>query len=163
MVSAVGAAAPVHSVVNVDQSLRLAGFKAQLDPVAPMLRDPAAFPAVIQQLFEAMRGMLPDDEFGRISAARRPDQEVVLGVWELILSSSEAEIDAVVEAALAGYTGQVTPYLSLFGIDPGEGYDEWLGRFIDGAALEVWTDHGHYPHLVDPDRFAARLRSFWGD
>jgi len=25
------------------------------------------------------------------------------------------------------------------------------------ATVERWADHGHYPHLIDPDRFAARL------
>jgi hypothetical protein len=26
--------------------------------------------------------------------------------------------------------------------------------------VEVWADHGHYPHLVDPARFLLRLAEF---
>ena len=159
VVSAAGAVLPVASVVNVDQSLQLDGFKAGLMPAEPMLRDPDAFGAVIAQLFTDMRGSLGDDEFARVSELRRPNQEVVLGVWELILTASEAEIAAVVEAALADY-GNVR-YLSLFGIDPGEGYGEWLAGHIVNSNVEVWDGLGHYPHLVDPDRFVDRLAEFW--
>jgi pimeloyl-ACP methyl ester carboxylesterase len=28
------------------------------------------------------------------------------------------------------------------------------------ATLEVWGGYGHWLHLVDPDRFAARVREF---
>jgi pimeloyl-ACP methyl ester carboxylesterase len=52
------------------------------------------------------------------------------------------------------------PYLSLFGVDPGPQYAQWLAGYIDGAAIEVWQDHGHYPHLVDPAQFNERVRSF---
>ncbi len=162
VVSAVGAAMPVTSVVNVDQSLQLGGFKAGLEPVEAMLRDPATFPAVIEGLFAEMSGtMLPPSEMGRITAARQAKQDVVLGVWELMFTMSEEEIAAVVEGALAGYAGSETPYLSLFGIDPGPEYASWLTGFISNATVEVWADHGHYPHLVDPDRFEGRLEDFW--
>ncbi len=73
VVTAVGAAFPVESVVNVDQSLQLGAFKDQLSPAEPLLRDPETFPAVISQLFEGMRGQLSDAEFARITvAAPRP-------------------------------------------------------------------------------------------
>ncbi|HHO58195.1 MAG TPA: alpha/beta hydrolase, partial [Oceanithermus profundus] len=39
----------------------------------------------------------------------------------------------------------------------------WLAARIPGAAVEVWPDYGHYPHLVDPDRFVERLRTFWAE
>lgn len=159
VVSAAGAGLPVASVVNVDQSLRLDGFKAALMPAEPMLRDPDAFGAVISQLFTDMRGALSDDEFDRVSRLRRPDQDVVLGVWDLILTASEDEIAAVVDAALTDYGD--TRYLAVFGIDPGPGYAEWLARHIVNSTVEVWDGLGHYPHLVDPDRFVARLEQFW--
>jgi pimeloyl-ACP methyl ester carboxylesterase len=62
---------------------------------------------------------------------------------------------------LAGYADHPTPYLALFGIDPGPGYAEWLARRVPGAVVETWEDHGHYPHLVDPDRFVDRIVAFW--
>ncbi len=85
----------------------------------------------------------------------------MLGVWDLILSMPAEEIAAVVDGALAGYSGLDVPYLALFGIDPGTGYADWISSHIAGAVTEVWADHGHYPHLVDPDRFVDRLDAFW--
>ncbi len=162
VVTAVGAELPVSSVVNVDQSLQLSSFKAQLTPVEAMLRDRDSFPVVIDGLFTQLAGTsLPAGEWQRIQALRRGDQQVVLGVWELMFTMSEAEIAGVVEGALAGYAGSTTPYLSLFGIDPGRDYEPWLAGFIPESRVEEWPDHGHYPHLVDPDRFVARLEEFW--
>ncbi len=162
VVSAVGAAMDVASVVNVDQSLQLGSFKEGLTPAEPMLRDPAAFTTVIDGLFEQMKGpLLSASEMDRVNSARQPKQDVVLGVWELIFSMSTDEINGVVEEALGGYANRPSPYLSLFGIDPGDGYAEWLQGFVDGAIVELWEDHGHYPHLVDPERFVQRLSDFW--
>lgn len=162
VVSAAGAAFPVSSVVNIDQSLRLGGFKEQLMGIDDQLRDSNAFPLVIQHLFEMMAGdKIEPAEMDRINAARRPDQDVVLGVWEMILSMPAEEIATVVDSALAGYSDLDVPYLSLFGIDPGDGYSEWIASHISGAITEVWPDHGHYPHLVDPERFVERLHAFW--
>lgn len=162
VVSAAGAVLPVSSVVNVDQSLRLDGFKEQLMGFEDQLRDSAAFPLVIQGLFEMMAGdRIEPAEMARINAARRPEQDVVLGVWEMILSMPAEEIAAVVDGALAGYSDLDVAYLSLFGIDPGDGYPAWIASHISGAVTEVWPDHGHYPHLVDPDRFVERLHAFW--
>lgn len=162
VVSALGAVFPVSSVVNVDQSLQLDGFKAQLMDFEPQLRDPDAFPLVIDALFQMMAGgKISPDEMARVDAARRPIHEVVLGVWDLILTQSPEVIAAIVEAALAGYRDVAVDYLSLFGIEPADGYAAWIAGYIDGATTEVWPDHGHYPHLVDPDRFVARLEAFW--
>ena len=162
VVSAAGAALPVSSIVNVDQSLQLDGFKAQLMAFEPQLRDSDAFPLVIQGLFEMMAGeKISPDEMARVNAQRRADQAVVLGVWEMILTSPVEEIAAVVDGALAGYAGLDVAYLSIFGIDPGEGYGDWIASHIDGAVTEVWPDHGHYPHLVEPERFVDRLNQFW--
>ncbi len=162
VVSATGAAADVASVINVDQSLDLAGFQAGLLENETMLRDPATFPLVINALFDDMAGpMLQGDARVLVETTRRADQDVVLGVWELMFSMSADEIAAVVDAALAGYAGNDMPYLSLFGIDPGDGYGDWLGRSISAAVVELWDDHGHYPHLVDPDRFVDRCREHW--
>lgn len=163
VVSAVGAAAPVASVVNVDQSLRLGAFKAQLAEIEPMLRDADAFPAVIEGMFTQLAGSkISPEEMSRVGGHRQPDQDVVLGVWAMLFTMSEDEIAGVVEAALGGYAGSSVPYLSLFGEDPGADYQAWLSGFISGAEVELWPDHGHYPHLVDPDRFVDRLRTFWG-
>jgi len=164
VVSAVGAAAPVSSVVNIDQPLVLGAFKEALAPAEPLLRDPATFGPTIDAMFGDMYGpKLSAEEQQRLQALRRADQTVVLGVWELIFSMSAEDINATVEGALAGYQNQPVPYLSLLGTDLGPDYSAWLTAHIPGAQNELWPDHGHYPHLVDPDRMVARLESFWAD
>jgi pimeloyl-ACP methyl ester carboxylesterase len=162
VVSAAAAALPVASVVDIDQSLQLSAFKEQLVAVEVALRDPDQFGFVIEAMFEAMGGpLLGDAERARVASIRRPEHDVVLGVWDLLLTAPEADIAAAVDAALAGYRDHPTPYLALFGIDPGAGYAEWLAERVPGASVETWPDHGHYPHLVDPDRFVDRLLAFW--
>ncbi len=163
VVSAAGAAIPVASVVNVDQSLRLGEFKEMLEAVESMLRDDEVFPAVMASIFTDLMGpRLSEGEQARLTAIRQADQEVVLGVWAELLTSTPEEVDQMVDRALADYTDSPVAYLSLFGTSPGDEYVEWLEARIPGAAVEVWADHGHYPHLVDPERFVARLVDFWG-
>lgn len=161
--TAVGAAVPVASIVNVDQSLRLGDFKAQLTRMEAELRDPATFAATLDAHFAKLAGeRLPATERARLQALRRVDPEVVLGIWALSFSSTETELNGVVEDALAGYAGREVPYLTIFGEEPEAGYDAWLRTFVACSNSECWPGHGHHPHLVDPDRFVDRLRAFWG-
>lgn len=100
----------------------------------------------------------------RLRALRRPDQEVVLGVWSFLLEAPPAEIEAVIDRAITvdpAVAHAVVPHLTLLGTAPDPDYPSWLARRIPGAVVEVWDGHGHYPHLVDPDRFTARLRALW--
>lgn len=158
----VGAAGLARSVVDVDQSLQLSAFREQVLAVETLLRDPTMFPMVMAGLFQQLEGdLLPDTERARLAALRRPDQAVVLGVWQVLLELEPADVDAVVDALLGGYRSTPTPFLSLHGIDPGQGYAGWLADRVPGAVTEVWDGHGHYPQLVDPDRFVARLHEFW--
>lgn len=162
VVTAAGSMLDVASVVDIDQSLQLDSFKAQLMPAEAMLRDPEQYQLVVDAMFELMMGdKLAADEAARINGLRHADHEVVLGVWELLLSEPVDQIAATVDAALGGYSGRDVPYLALFGLDPGAGYGDWLRERITGSTVEYWADHGHYPHLVDPDRFVERLHAFW--
>lgn len=162
VVSAAGAAMPVQSVIDIDQSLELGAFKAQLMEAEPLLRHPDQYGLVIDMLFASMMGdKLSADEQERINGLRRADHEVVIGVWELLLTQPLEAITATVDAALAGYAAGDVAYHALFGIDPGDGYEAWLTERIPGATVETWDGFGHYPHLVDPDRFVTRLHDFW--
>jgi pimeloyl-ACP methyl ester carboxylesterase len=149
---------PARAVVDVDQPLELAGFKELVASIRPMLEgDDASFRAAMELVFGALYGPLPESERARLVALAHPEQDVVLGVWSGVLDVPAAELDALVDAGVAGID---VPFLSLHGIDPGPGYAEWLGARVRGAVVEVWPDHGHYPHLIDPDRFVARLAEF---
>jgi pimeloyl-ACP methyl ester carboxylesterase len=159
--SAVAAMGAARAVINVDQPLRLAGFKDGLAQLEPMLRgDDPSFRAAITMMFAAMDGLLPHEERARIDASVRPNRDVVLGTWDSVFTSSAAELDAIVEQLASAIT---VPYLAVHGIDPGAGYAEWLTRLIPTASVELWADHGHYPHLVNPARFIARIDQLVAD
>ncbi len=149
---------PLVAVVNVDQPLLLSGFKDGLSQLEPMLKgSPAEFLAARDMMFGAMDGPLPAAERSRFMAHAHPEQDVVLGTWATVFESTAAELDETV-GQLAG--GVTVPYLSLHGIDPGPEYAAWLTGLVPTAIVEVWPEHGHYPHLVDLPRFLARLGEF---
>jgi pimeloyl-ACP methyl ester carboxylesterase len=145
-----------RGVIDVDQPLDLAGFQAQVRQLEPVLRSDQ-FGAAIEMMFQAMVGPLGTDEAARINELRRPRQEVVLGVWAPLLELSTDELDALVQQVVGGIE---VPVLSLHGIDPGEDYPGWLQQRVPTAEVEIWADHGHYPHLLDPERFLRRVRDF---
>jgi pimeloyl-ACP methyl ester carboxylesterase len=149
------ASAPVRAVVNVDQSLRFSDFASALRPLEGDLRGDG-FHRTLAATFASMNGpLLPEADRARLAAHRTAArQDVVLGVWDLVFASSDAELDALA-ASVGGHIE--APYLALHGMEPGADYDGWLGARLPTATVERWVDHGHYPHLVDPDRFAARL------
>lgn len=156
VVTAFAAEHPCRGVVNIDQSIALGDFQELVRGAEPMLRGDE-FGGVITALFDSMHGPLPADEVARISARRRPEQDVVLGVWAPLLELSPEALDELVGTLTATVRA---PYLALHGIDPGPDYAAWLGLAIPTATLEVWDGDGHYPHLVHPQRFLDRMRAF---
>jgi pimeloyl-ACP methyl ester carboxylesterase len=159
MVATIYAAqAPVRGIVNVDQSLHLSEFAAAVQPLAPLLRGPE-FADTLPAAFGSLDGIgLPPDVVRYLEDKHRnARQEVVLAVWDLVLDSPPAELDALVDGFAAGVRA---PYLAIHGADPGTGYADWLAARIPGARVEAWGTGGHYPHLADPARFAARVRDF---
>ncbi len=156
--SAFAAIAPCRAVVNIDQPLRLSGFKEALSQLAPMLNGTReSFGQALEMMFSAMDGPLSADEQARLRLHRRADQTVVLATWASVFESTPEELDETVAALAAGIT---VPYLSLHGIDPGPDYAPWLQHLVPTATVEVWPDIGHYLQLVDPARFLARLAEF---
>ena len=159
VVSTYAAMFETRNVINVDQPMALAGFKDQLGQLEPMLRGDQ-FDAAIGMVFDALFGdRIASEERSRIDALRSPKQEVVLGVWSVVFDLSVEELESVVDSVAGGISA---PYLALHGIDPGADYPEWLAARIPTAVVEVWDGLGHYPHLVEPERFLNRVREFLG-
>lgn len=158
VVSAMASAAVVRGVINVDQPLDLTGFQEGLRQLQPMLEgDDDSFLSAVSMVFDAMRGPLSDREAERIEAIRSPKQPVVLAIWSPVLHSSVSELNGLVSSMAANIA---VPYLSLHGIDPGPAYYGFLTGLLPHAQVEVWADHGHYPHLVAPTRFVDRVDTF---
>ncbi len=151
---------PVRGVVNVDQPLRMSDFAAALAPLEPMLRGtPAEFVDAMTLIFSALNGDRLDDRTAEalVTRAHGARQEVVLGVWDLVFTTPPAALDELMDAMAPAITA---PYLAMLGDDAGPGYDDWLRARIAHVEIEHWPEHGHYLHLVDPDRFADRIRAF---
>jgi pimeloyl-ACP methyl ester carboxylesterase len=151
--------APVQGIVNIDQSLRLGDFAAALQPFEPQLRGPE-FHETLMAIFDGLG--IPDTLDPRYKAyldTLHADARaaVVLGVWGLVFGSTPDELTAIAESLLGSIT---VPYLAIHGSDPGLGYAEWLTGLLPGATVEIWEGDGHYPHLAEPERLAARLREF---
>ena len=158
VVTAYASAYPTRAVVNIDQSLALGAFRDGLKQVEPMLRgDEPGFQSLISMIFDSMMGALSETERSRVRNIRRPVQPVVLGVWSALLDSTPEELDQLVRT---GFSEIKAPYLAIHGIDPGAGYSEWLHSIVPSALCEVWPDLGHYPHLVETERFITRLAEF---
>lgn len=154
---------PVRGVVDVDQPLALGGMQAGVQQAAPLLRGSTEqFEGFMAAMFASMAGSTPDDEAAALAARRRPRQDVVTGIWSLLLDGTPGELEGFVERTAAAVH---VPVLSLHGLDPGPGYADWLTARIPTAVVEHWTDGdgadlGHHPHLREPQRFAARVREF---
>jgi pimeloyl-ACP methyl ester carboxylesterase len=158
VVTAYATQAPARGVINVDQPLRFADFARAIQPMAPALRGPD-FGATIAAIIGSLgTGPVAGEQLAYLTekhAAAR--QDVVVGVWSLILDSPPGELAALADAMLGAVRA---PYLAIHGEDPGADYRDWLGTRLPTATVEVWPGNGHYPHLAEPDRFAARVADF---
>ena len=158
-VAVYAAAHGARAVVCVDQSLRFGDFAAVVQPQADALRSERAMETVLsidRDLQLEPYGGIKDME-QRILAFPR---EVVLGIWDALLTTPSEELTAIAEATLPRIA---VPVLSLHGSQPPSDYEAWLTGLVRGAQIEVWEGSGHMLHLVDPERFAERVRPLLAD
>jgi pimeloyl-ACP methyl ester carboxylesterase len=142
-------------VVNVDQSLRLGDFATAVAPLEALLRDPATFRETLLAAFGDLPPSLDPRYVDYLEHLHRnARQAVVLGVWGQLFESSPEELQALAESLLGAIT---VPYVAIHGSDPGAGYADWLAALVPGATVELWDGDGHYPHLAEPARMAARI------
>jgi pimeloyl-ACP methyl ester carboxylesterase len=143
-----------RAVVCVDSSLRFGDFARLVRRHADALRGEGTMEAVLA--IDRELGLEPyaglEDLERRVLAFPR---EVVLGIWDAALTTPPAQLTATAEAVLPRIDA---PLLSLHGSPPPADYEAWLTRLVAGARVEVWQGSGHMLHLVDPERFAARVQ-----
>lgn len=148
---------PVRGAVTVDQPPDLRPFASLVRRLEPALRG-EAFAETFSAVFQASMGLdlLPADIRSAVLAGQRIRQDLVLGYWTELLSTEpdvlQARVDRLVDAI-------DVPVLGIFGRALAPSDRERLARIPD-AAWEVWPDHGHFVHLVEPRRFADRLLAF---
>jgi pimeloyl-ACP methyl ester carboxylesterase len=153
------AAHGARAVVCVDQSLRFGDFARFVRPYADALRGENAMEAVLSIDRDLQLGPYDgiEDLERRVLAFPR---EIVLGIWDAVLTTPPKQLTATAEAILPRITA---PLLSLHGSPPPSDYGAWLTSLVPGARIEVWDGSGHMLHLVDPERFAARVRPLLAD
>lgn len=154
--------AAVHearAVVCVDSSLRFGDFATLVEPFAEALRGDRTMEAVWaidrELQLEPYQGI--KDMEKRVLGFPR---EVALGFWETLLSTPPEQLTATAEAFLPRISASL---LSLHGSAPPPDYEAWLTGLVPSARVEVWDGTGHMLHLVDPERFATRVRRLLED
>jgi pimeloyl-ACP methyl ester carboxylesterase len=147
---------PARGIVLVDQATEVLPFAQMLHQVAPMLRGPA-FDQVWLNIENSLGlDRIPEPVRTLVLDTHKVNQDVVLGYWDQVLNTDPAELQAWIDDKAAGIQ---VPCLAVFGRPATDGERERLGRLPD-AQIEEWAGDGHFVHLVDPGRFAARLRTF---
>ena len=159
-IAAVYAAAHgARTVVCVDQSLRFGEFAALVQARADDLRSPRTMEAVV-----SIDRALKLEPYADVEELERRvlafPREVVLGIWDALLSTPPEQLTAIAEALLPRLSA---PVLSLHGSPPPPDYESWLAGLTRGARIEIWEGAGHMLHLVHPERFAARIRPLLSD
>ena len=147
---------PARGLVLVDQGTEILPFAQMLHQVAPMLRGPA-----FDQIWPTIENSLgldriPEPARTLVLETHTVNQDVVLGYWDQVLTTEPAELQAWIDDKAAGIQ---IPCLAVFGRRATDGERERLARLPD-TQIEEWPGDGHFVHLVDPGRFAARLRTF---
>ena len=149
---------PARGIVVVDQATEMLPFAQMLQQIAPMLRGPA-FSQVWPNIENSLGlDRIPEPARTLVLDTHKVEQDVVLGYWDQVLTTDPAEFQAWTDAKAAGIQ---VPCLAVFGRQATDGERERLGRMPD-AQVEEWVGDGHFVHLVDAGRFAARLRAFAG-
>jgi pimeloyl-ACP methyl ester carboxylesterase len=147
---------PARGIVLVDQATEILPFAQMLHQAAPMLRGPAF--GQVWPVIENSLGLDRIPEPARTLAldTHKANKDVVLGYWDQMLSTEPAVLQAWIDDKAARIQ---MPCLAVFGRSATDGERERLGR-MPAAQIEEWAGDGHFVHLVDPGRFAARLRAF---
>jgi pimeloyl-ACP methyl ester carboxylesterase len=147
---------PTRGIVLVDQATEILPFALMLHQVATMLRGPA-FDQVWMSIDSSLGlDRIPEPVRTSVLDTHKVRQDVVLGYWDQVLNTDPAELQAWIDGKFSRIR---VPCLAVFGRPATDGERERLDRLPD-AQIEEWAGDGHFVHLVDPRRFAARFRTF---
>ena len=123
----------------------------------PALRGPG-FARAFEPFQQSMGyDRIPEPVRSEVLAAQEIRQDVVLGDRDELMRAQPERLQARVEQLAATID---VPVLAVFGRQLADDERDHLRRLVPGAQLEEWPDRGHFVHLAEADRFAARLRTF---
>ena len=152
------AAYPTRAVVTVDSGPEVQQFAEVVQQLEPKLRGPGFAEAWTHFELTLGLGLIPEPVRSLVLETHDVRQAVVLGYWEQLFQTGPAELQAWVDEIIEDIE---VPCLGVFGRPLTAGERERFGKLPD-VQLEEWERFGHFVHLVDPERFAARLGQFVG-
>jgi pimeloyl-ACP methyl ester carboxylesterase len=151
---------PVEGIVNVDGGVDLRPFAGLAQKLSPALQGDD-FVAAFRPFQQSMGlDLVPEPRRSWVLASQMVDQETVLGYWEEAMTSDPVALQARIETALGSIEA---PYLAVFGHRLSLRERDYLLTLLPQAELMEEDEGGHFLHLADPDRFAARLATFIDD
>lgn len=148
---------PTRGLALVDQAPFVRPFAMMAHRLAPSLRS-----ANFRGAFEPIRQtigveLLPEPQKSRILAGQRIDQDLILGYWDELLTTSPDDMQARTDLELNAIS---VPVLAVFGQTLDAATREHLRDHLPATEIEEWPGLGHMVHLMEPDRFARRLATF---
>lgn len=152
----VAATGLVRGVVNVDQPFDMTAFREVLGPLEARLRGDDFAAAWDEFVAWERIDLVPPERQALTRDNIEPRQEVVLEVWSAVLETPPDELMGQVEALLPSVA---SPYLGIYG-SALSATERRLQALLPDGTVEVWDGLGHFIHLVDPARTAARIASF---
>jgi pimeloyl-ACP methyl ester carboxylesterase len=148
---------PATGVVNVDQRMQLDLFAEHVKPREHELYGPNFHGALKELSHQMGTEALTEAQRAELDAHRdATTPDVVLGIWGPLFETDPASLRELSDSLMSQVQ---VPYVELYGNEPGEGYRKWLHKLVPHAGIELWEGCGHYVHWVQPERFAARVRS----
>jgi pimeloyl-ACP methyl ester carboxylesterase len=148
---------PVRAAVNVDSAFDVRPFARRVRQLEPVLRGGGFADAFVPYQRSMGLDLVPEPLRTDALAAQEVRQDVVLGYWDQLLRTDPDDLQAWIEEV----AGRITaPCLAVFGHRLPADERAYVRRLVPHLRLEEWDGHGHFVHLADADRFAARLRRF---
>jgi pimeloyl-ACP methyl ester carboxylesterase len=149
---------PTAGVVTVDQGIEVRPFAELVRRLEPVLRGPGFAEAWRQFESSLDLELIPEPGRSLVLETHVVRQEVVVGYWAPLMQADPVELQASIDAQVARLD---VPCLAVFGRRLTGGERERFDR-LPSVEIEEWVGDGHFVHLVDPARFAARLQMFVG-
>jgi pimeloyl-ACP methyl ester carboxylesterase len=143
---------PVALVVNIDQPLYLSPFIELIQGVKADLTSNNFRATVARIIPHPANARVPERYLNLVTS--RPRQDVVLGYWSLLLDSTHTDIEALISATLSAITA---PYLAIHSAPVADFYRGWLRAQLQNLEIFVMPEGERFPHLTDPEGFAAVL------
>jgi pimeloyl-ACP methyl ester carboxylesterase len=148
---------PVRGLVNVEGTVDIRPMAELIRRLEAVLRSDRFADAFAP--FQQSMGFehVPEPLRTRELESQDIRQQVVLGYWEQLFRQDARELQREIEATMASIEA---PRLSVFGHDLSASERAHLREHVCDVQIEEWPDRGHLVHLAEPDKFAARLRTF---